>query len=157
MLSTIHTETNRPASELAAGLTGLALEVLHNAGVGGDSVEMELELWRTLTAGLERESHWRRSRSSAAEAPLDSVLTQVVHRAALEVAVSFAQGKDSADLDRRIRPWIGRLQISPRLHRCAGQIFVRKDDSGPRSWGALGLFASSTPCLPGTARSSGPA
>jgi hypothetical protein len=41
--------------DLAAGLTDSALEALTGAGVRGDSVEMELELWHALTAGLERE------------------------------------------------------------------------------------------------------
>ena len=40
MFSSIHTENSRPATELAAGLTDLALEVLRKAGVDGDTVEM---------------------------------------------------------------------------------------------------------------------
>jgi len=45
----------RRIPDLAASLTDSALEALAAAGIRGDSVAMELELWRALTAELERE------------------------------------------------------------------------------------------------------
>lgn len=41
--------------DLAASLTDSALEALAEAGVRGNSVEMELGLWHALTAELEHE------------------------------------------------------------------------------------------------------
>jgi hypothetical protein len=41
-------------TDLAASLTDSALEALAEAGVRGDSVEMELELWHALTDELQR-------------------------------------------------------------------------------------------------------
>ena len=45
----------RPIPDLAASLTDSALKVLAEAGVRGDSVAMELGLWRALATELERE------------------------------------------------------------------------------------------------------
>jgi hypothetical protein len=45
----------RTIPDLAASLTDSALEAVAAAGVGGDSVAMELGLWRALTAQLEQE------------------------------------------------------------------------------------------------------
>ncbi len=41
--------------DLAASLTDSALEALAEAGVHGDSIAIELELWHALTAELEHE------------------------------------------------------------------------------------------------------
>jgi hypothetical protein len=69
----------RSLSDLAASLTDPALELLKSVGARGDSVETELELWRALTAELQRESRERRY------APLDGALNRVLNRAALRV------------------------------------------------------------------------
>jgi hypothetical protein len=52
---TLISDQGQSIPDLAASLTDSALEVLAEAGVQGDSVEMELGLWRALTAELERE------------------------------------------------------------------------------------------------------
>jgi hypothetical protein len=51
---TLRSDRAHSIPDLAAGLTGSALEVLAGAGFRGDSVALELELWHALTAGLER-------------------------------------------------------------------------------------------------------
>jgi hypothetical protein len=74
-------------SELAAGLTDLALETLAGAALPNDSVETELKLWHTLEAELERERRWRRFIPRPGEAPsVGTVLEDVVSRAARRVA-----------------------------------------------------------------------
>src|SRR5688572_26623241 len=132
MSSESYTERNHPTGELAAGLTDLALGVLRKAGVRGDSVEMELELWRALTAGLERELRWGRSTRFATETPLDVLLLQVIHRAVLDVAFSFAPERVSEELDVGIRPWLVRLPITRVLRELLGQSFAANEDSTPR-------------------------
>jgi hypothetical protein len=47
-------ERAHSVTDLAASLTDSALEALAEAGVRGDSVEMELELWHALTDELKR-------------------------------------------------------------------------------------------------------
>src|SRR5262245_39917545 len=119
MLATIHNEANLHVSELAASLTDMALDVLRQAGVEGDSVELELELWRALTARLEREAHWRQHRHMAAVSPLESFLAQTIHRAALEVAAAFAPERLVTEHDLRIRPHVDRLRFNSSLRRLA--------------------------------------
>ena len=74
-------------SDLAAGLTDLALEALAGPSMPRDSVETELRLWHTLEAELERDDRWQRSSSGRGEvAPVGQELRQVVCRAARQVA-----------------------------------------------------------------------
>jgi hypothetical protein len=58
-MNAIYSDHARLIPDLAANLTDRALEALAGAGVRGNSVEMELELWHALTAALERELRWR--------------------------------------------------------------------------------------------------
>jgi hypothetical protein len=142
MLPTTHNQTSHPASELAAGLTDIALEVLRKAGVDGDSVELELELWRALTAGLEREALLG-SRPVAVGSLLDSTLAQVVHRAALDVAVSFVADGAPSELEARIRRWVGLPRIPQGslggLREAAAKLFGPKEGA-VRPLGASGIF-----------------
>jgi hypothetical protein len=74
-------------SDLAAGLTDLALEAIAGTSVPRDSVETELRLWHTLEAELERDHRWQRSNTGRGEAvPAGQDLRQVVCRAARQVA-----------------------------------------------------------------------
>jgi hypothetical protein len=74
-------------SDLAAGLTDLALEALAGASMPRDSVEAELKLWHTIEAELERDHRWQRSSLRHGEAlPVEEVLQQVVRQAARRVA-----------------------------------------------------------------------
>jgi len=74
-------------SDLAAQLTDTALETFAGASLSGDSVEVELRLWHTLEAELERDHRWQRSNTShGAIAPVGKDLQQVVRRAVRRVA-----------------------------------------------------------------------
>lgn len=82
---TTFSDRAEPTSDLAAGLTDLALELVADRGPRADSVETELRLWHTLRSELERELRWQRFIPGRGEAaPLD--VRQVVHRAAQRVA-----------------------------------------------------------------------
>jgi hypothetical protein len=78
-------EVNRWTEDVAADLTDAALGALSAAGVRGDSVRMELALWRALTAELDQPSDTGR-RSPAG-------VRQVVCQAARRVAAAFAPGR----------------------------------------------------------------
>jgi hypothetical protein len=139
MSNVTYSNPSRPATELAAALTDLALEVLGRAGVAGDSVEMELELWRALTAGLERESRWQHWLGRNGEVPPDSALAQVVHRAALDVATVFTPDRDAADVDLSLRPWVARLRTMAEQRRLWGQVSARRESRSPRPLGRSGI------------------
>jgi hypothetical protein len=86
MLSANDVQANRLINDLAAELTDPALAILHNAGVRGESVAMELGVWHSLTEGLERE-HWLAGvgRDYSPEGAIEGV----VQRAAVKVAAAF--------------------------------------------------------------------
>ena len=54
-MSTYLSDQAQSIPDLAASLTDSALEALAQAGVRGNSVAIELELWHALTTELERE------------------------------------------------------------------------------------------------------
>jgi hypothetical protein len=116
-------ERTEPLSDLAATLTDLALPVLNKAGVRGDSIEMELELWRALTAGLKRQSA-RLLGVSRTTPELPGVLEDVIHRATLEVAGSFAPERGMRELELKIRPVVAGLDVSSELRVQLGRILA---------------------------------
>jgi len=69
--------------DLAASLTDEALELASEFGTRGDSVEMELTLWRTLAAELKRERGFIPRQD-------DATLQRVVNRAALRVVAEWS-------------------------------------------------------------------
>jgi hypothetical protein len=74
-------------SDVAAGLTDLALKSLAGSRMLHDSVEVELKLWHTLEAELEQDRRWQRPIPRHGEAaPVGEVLQQAVSRAARRVA-----------------------------------------------------------------------
>jgi len=85
MLTLTSPKRRQSSSDLAASLTDLALELLSKAGVRGDSVAMELELWRALTAEIDRE-FTRRHPEASHVIPQGGLVERVIHRAALSVA-----------------------------------------------------------------------
>ena len=95
-------------SDLAASLTDPALEALAGTGTRGDSVEMELELWRTLTDELKHELHLRRFARFDDEAPVNETLQRVVHRATWRVAEQSASSEQPA--------WRAERADGPRHH-----------------------------------------
>ena len=88
--------TNQSTADLAAELTDYALEILAGLGLRGNSVEVELKLWRLLRTELDlMELRWRRfaSRNRKVVAQCD-VLQRLVYRAARQTAregYSFAE------------------------------------------------------------------
>jgi hypothetical protein len=121
MLTLTTAEQTQPLSDLAATLTDLALPVLSKTGIRGDSIEMELELWRALTARLERESAWMLGTSQSAP-ELTGVLEDVIHRATLEVAGSFAPERGMRELALKIRPVVAGLTLPSELRTQLGRI-----------------------------------
>jgi len=119
MLTLTHAERAQPLSDLAAGLTDLALEVLARAGIRGDSIEMELELWRALETGLQRESRWLRGAPRDAE--LTGVLEDVIHRATLDVAGSFAP-ENGGELELKVRHVVAGVRVPVELRAQLGGI-----------------------------------
>jgi hypothetical protein len=133
MVATTRTGADHRDNDLAAELTDFVLEGLARAGVRGDSVALELALWRALDASLARESRWQRwTRLGGGSAP-DGTLAQVVHRAALTVAVAFAPEHDAAELERRLRPWVAGLRVTPRLRALLNERTARTEQDWARA------------------------
>jgi hypothetical protein len=105
-------QVNRPIVDAAAELTDAVLAALAETGVQGDSVEMELDSWQALAAELEREAGRARRYPLGDPPPLDGIVQQVVHRAALYVAGLHAPEWDPALLESRLRPRIARLRVT---------------------------------------------
>jgi hypothetical protein len=135
MLTTL-TDQAHPITDLAAGLTDLALEALGPVGRGDDSVEMELELWRALTLELEREMAWR-CFASPGDVPPGGALEQLVHRAVLRVAAALAPGRPPAELVKRTRPGVAALRVPDHLRSALTRLFARPS-AGRRPLGGPG-------------------
>jgi hypothetical protein len=135
MLTLTYPERSRPISDLAAGLTDLALELLGKAGVRGDSVEMELELWRALTAEVEREFDRYRLATSD-DISVGGVLEHVIHRAALRVAGEFDGGR--ADVEARVRRGAAGLRV-PADRRAALARLLPRPEASRRPLGRSGI------------------
>jgi hypothetical protein len=95
----MYTTTANPrhtTSDLAAGLTDLALEALARGKMPADSVEAELKLWHALEAELERDRRWQRTSPPHGTAiAVGDVLQQVVRRATRRVAGTTEQLADN--------------------------------------------------------------
>ncbi len=137
MVAVTRTEMDRRDSDLAAELTDFALAGLTQAGVHGDSVALELALWRQLTDALERASCWER-RTRLGGSPPDSVLAQIVHRAALTVAAAFTPRSDRAAVERRLRPWVAGLRVTARQRRQLAERAARTEQDWDRAVGDSG-------------------
>jgi hypothetical protein len=103
MLTLTYPERSQTSSDLAAGLTDLALELLSMAGVRGNSVEMELDLWRALTAEIDREFTWGRPAASHV-IPQGGLVERVIHRAALRVAGASKPGPNAQTRPVAVNP-----------------------------------------------------
>src|SRR5258708_4837964 len=113
MLNTFADQAH-PITDIAAGLTDLALEALGPAGAGDDSVETELGLWHALTLELEREMRWRRFAPRDDYAP-DGAAEQLIRRAVLRVAAELAPRLRPAELVERTRPAVAALRVPEHL------------------------------------------
>jgi hypothetical protein len=139
MLTLTHPEKPQSISDLAAGLTDLALELLGKAGVQGDSVEMELALWRELANEIEREFGRYRLAPSADDIVPNGVIEHIVHRAALRVAGEFDGGRSPADLEAHVRPGVAELRVPADRQAAAGRL-MRREEAGRRPLGQSGIF-----------------
>jgi hypothetical protein len=139
MLTLTHVERPQPISDLAAGLTDLALELLSKTGVRGDSVEMELETWRALTAELERELELLRVRSSVKEDfHLGGVIEQAIHRAVVRVVGTLEPERSPAEIEARVRPAVASLRVPTDRQAALGRL-VPRPQAGRRPLGRSGV------------------
>jgi len=133
------TERPRPISDLAAGLTDLALELLSNAGVPGDSVEMEIETWRALTDEIEHELNLLQTRSSFEDDfSLGGLIELAIHRAVLRVAGEFDPARSSSDIEAQVRPGVASLRV-PRETRAALERMRPRPEVSRRPVGRSGV------------------
>jgi hypothetical protein len=139
MLTLTHADRPQTISDLAAGLTDLALELLGKAGARGDSVEMELELWRALTAEIEREFDRRRRAPSREDFHLRGVIEQAVHRAALRVAGAFEPDKHPAEIEAVVRAGVASLGV-PADRRAALERLTPRPQASRRPLGRSGVL-----------------
>jgi hypothetical protein len=85
---------------LAGHWTDSALEILKALDVPAISIDLELATWQALKQALQshlREQQWRPSTG------LEGVLTNVLHRATLQVAQQFAPWSEPAEWESRIQ------------------------------------------------------
>jgi hypothetical protein len=139
MLTLTHADRPRPISDLAAGLTDLALELLTKAGIRGDSVEMELETWRALTDEIEHEFDLLQKRSSFKDDfHLGSVIELAVHRAAVRVASEFDPERSPGEIEARVRPGVASLRV-PADKRAALERLMPRPPASRRPLGQSGV------------------
>lgn len=134
-----HADRPRTISDLAAGLTDLALELLGRVGVRGDSVEMELELWRALTTEIEREFDRQRRAPFQDDFHLRGAIEQAVHRAALRVAGAFEPERNPAEIESRVRPGVASLRV-PADRRVALERLTPRVEESRRPLGRSGVL-----------------
>jgi hypothetical protein len=79
---TLSSDRAHSVADVAARLTDEALELVGGFGISGDSVEMELHLWRVLMVELMRECTPTRFRG---DATLGGAMKRAVNRATLRV------------------------------------------------------------------------
>jgi hypothetical protein len=139
MLTLTQTERPQPISDLAAGLTDLALELLSKAGVRGDSVEMELEAWRVLTGEIEHEFDLLQARSSLeGEFNLGGMIELALHRAALRVAGEFDPERSPTEIEVELRTAFASLRV-PADRRAALARLTPRPQSSRRPLGRSGV------------------
>jgi hypothetical protein len=134
MVATTRPETDERDNDLAAELTDFTLAGLARAGVRGDSVALELALWRALTNAISREALWNGG------LPPDGVLAQIVHRAALVVAADFTPRHDLIEVARRLRSWATGLHITARQRGLLAERTARAGRGWDRADGESGAF-----------------
>jgi hypothetical protein len=139
MLTMTQTERPQPISDLAAGLTDLAMEILGKAGVRGNSVEMEIETWRVLTEEIQHEFDLLQTRSSFEdEFHLGGMIEVAVHRAALRVAGEFDPERSPAEIEAQVRSAVASLRV-PRNARTALERLTPRPQASRRPLGRSGV------------------
>ena len=108
MLGTIPSEQARQISDLAANLTDQALEAVSKKGVRGDSVALELSLWRALSAELYRNVHYTPQPLSQDVSAFRGVVEDVVQRTVAKATPGRAGHTDWRRADSAMfRMWDG--------------------------------------------------
>ena len=139
MTTATRNQVTRPIDDAAAELTDTVLAALAETGLQGDSVEMELDTWQALTAELDRESGRQRRFILDGPPPLESVVRQIVHRAALHVAGIYAPERDPAELESQVRPRIARLRVTTRQRERLAQLREPTERDWARPLGRSGV------------------
>lgn len=134
LLTATPVRENQMIADLAAELTEPALAILTAASVRGDSVAMELELWRALTTGLDREASLRRMAGPSRAWQTDGAAATIIHRAVLEVAGAFGYWPEAA-----IRSLIARLRITERQRGMLSRLLAPTEGASLRPVGRSGL------------------
>jgi hypothetical protein len=98
-----------PVDDLAGHWTERTLEILHGAGIGRITVDMEVEAWRTLKELLC--SIWQRSLRST-PASLTAFASQTLSKAALSVAREFEPQSVSREFENRIDELSGAEELT---------------------------------------------
>ena len=103
---------SNPISNIAATLTDHALRVARNARIDGDSVALELQLWKALTGQLERAvglQAWLPYKESVV---LNGTLHHVIQRAVTNVAQEQGRVRNPRELESLIRPLVAAVSFS---------------------------------------------
>jgi len=108
--------------DLAAHWTDAALEILKAAGVRPISVDMELEVWRTLRKVLHSEFRWQRVFRFSTLVSLSTLTEQVVRRAMLLVARRFEPQLVDDEFKTQIRRWVSEWRSTPEERRLYARI-----------------------------------
>ena len=113
--------------DFAASMTDRALRVARQASVDGDSVALELQLWKSLAGQLEREAglhQWLRYGESVVH---HGTLHQIMHRAILDVAQEQSPVRNPRELESLIRPLVSELSFSNDEHRDLERLFPSRE------------------------------
>ena len=126
-------------SDLAAIVTEYALPVAQRASIAGDSVAIEVQLWRSLANQLQREFrlHGRIRRWESPD--LSGTLHQIVHRAVLAVAQEASPEHDPRDLEAVVRPLVADLRFSDDERRQFERLFPRREPLTTQRLGRSGI------------------
>jgi len=118
--------------DFAASMTDRALRVARQASVAGDSVALELQLWKSLAGQLEREvglHRWLRYGESVVH---NGTLPQIMHRAILDVAHEQGPNRNQRELESVVRPLVAELSFSNDEHRDLERLFPSREPTTRR-------------------------
>jgi hypothetical protein len=108
--------------DLAGHWTEPALEILKAAGIHPVSVNMELEVWRTLRKVLHSELRWQRAFRLSTLVSLSTVMEQVLRKATVQVARRFGPQSLSYSFESRLRRLAGERRATAAERRLYAEI-----------------------------------
>lgn len=118
--------------DFAASMTDRALRVARQASVDGDSVAVELQLWKSLTRQLEREVGLRRWLRYGETAVHHETIHQIIHRAILAVAQEQSPARNPREVESVIRPLVADLSFSNDERRDLERLFPSREPTTRR-------------------------